>query len=81
MPGFEMRDFDFQKLIEFAEQARDDVFLETPEGDRLNLKSKLTQLLALSSSINWGKVTDARIICKNREDETELFRLNFYRHD
>ena len=44
----------------------------------LNLKSRLTQLLALSSAIDWGTVGEATVICKDPEDETRLFRLNLY---
>ena len=43
-----IHNFDFNKLIEFASTAKGDVYLKTPEGDILNLKSRLTQLLALS---------------------------------
>ena len=78
MAGFEIHDFDFNKLIQFASKAKGDVFLETPDGDVLNLKSRLTQLLALSSAIDWGNVGTARVICTNPEDETDLFRMNLY---
>ena len=40
-----IHNFDFNKLIEFASTAKGDVYLKTPEGDILNLKSRLTQLL------------------------------------
>ena len=78
MAGFKIHGFDFKKLIEFASTAKGDVFLETPDGDVLNLKSRLTQLLALSSAIDWGTVGEATVICKDPEDETRLFRLNLY---
>ena len=78
MAGFKIHGFDFNKLIEFASTAKGDVFLETPDGDVLNLKSRLTQLLALSSAIDWGTVGEATVICKYPEDETRLFRLNLY---
>ena len=78
MAGFEIHDFNFNKLMEFAEQAKGDMFLETPDGDMLNLKSRLTQLLALSNAVDWGNIGTARVICKNPEDETALFRLNLY---
>ena len=81
MPGFEIHDFDFNKLIEFASRAKGDVFLETPEGDVLNLKSRLTQLLALSSAIDWGNIGEATVTCKNMDDESRLFRLNLYGED
>ena len=78
MAGFKIHGFDFNKLIEFASTAKGDVFLVTPDGDVLNLKSRLTQLLALSSAIDWGTVGEATVICKDPEDETRLFRLNLY---
>ena len=78
MAGFKIHGFDFNKLIEFASTAKGDVFLETPDGDVLNLKSRLTQLLARSSAIDWGTVGEATVICKDPEDETRLFRLNLY---
>ena len=78
MAGFKIHGFDFNKLIEFASTAKGDVFLETPDGDVLNLKSRLTQLLALSSAIDWVTVAEATVICKDPEDETRLFRLNLY---
>ena len=78
MAGFKIHGFDFNKLIEFASTAKGDVFLETPDGDVLNLKSRLTQLLALSSAIDWGTVGEATVICKDPEAETRLFRLNLY---
>lgn len=81
MAGFKIHDFDFNKLIEFATTAKGDVFLETPDGDVLNLKSRLTQLLALSSAIDWGNVGEATVICKNPDDETRLFRMNLYGED
>ena len=47
----------------------------------LNLKSRLTQLLALSSAIDWGNIGEATVTCKNMDDESRLFRLNLYGED
>ena len=66
MEGFKIHNFDFNKLMAFAETAKGDVFLKTADGDVLNLKSKLTQLLALSKAIDWGNVGEAEVICKNQ---------------
>ena len=76
--GLLIHDFDLKKLIEFAQSANGEVILETAEGDVLNLKSKLTQLLALTSTIDWANVGEARVICNDPEDESRLFRLNLY---
>ena len=81
MAGFEIHNFDFAKLMEFAATAKGDVYLHTPDGDVLNLKSRLTQLMALSSAINWGNIGTATVVCKNPEDESRLFRLNLYGTD
>lgn len=73
-----IHNFDFNKLIEFASTAKGEVYLNTPDGDVLNLKSRLTQLLALSGAIDWGKIGEATVTCTDQEDETHLFRLNLY---
>ncbi|MCL2487125.1 MAG: hypothetical protein FWE80_00395 [Oscillospiraceae bacterium] len=81
MARTDIHNFDFQKLLEFAATAKGEVFLKTSEGDVLNLKSRLTQLLALSNAIDWGKIGEATVICKNPEDESRLFRMNLYGGD
>ena len=81
MAGVEIHNFDFAKLMEFASTAKGDVYLHTPDGDVLNLKSRLTQLMALSSAINWGNIGTAVVVCKNPEDESRLFRQNLYGTD
>lgn len=81
MEGFKIHNFEFGKLIEFANQAKGEVYLRTNEGDVLNLKSRLTQLMALSNAIDWGNVGEATVICKDPEDETKLFRMNLYGND
>lgn len=73
-----IHNFDLKKLIAFAETAKGEMFLKTPEGDILNLKSRLTQLLALSSVMDASNISEASVICKNPEDETRLFRMNLY---
>ena len=73
-----IHEFDLKKLIAFAQDAKGDVFLKTSDGDVLNLKSKLTQLLAISGNIDWGTVGEATVVCSNAEDEQKLFRLNLF---
>ena len=78
MSDQKIHNFDFGKLIEFASTAKGDVYLKTVEGDVLNLKSRLTQLLALSNAVDWGNIGEATVLCNNQEDETRLFRMNLY---
>ncbi len=81
MPSIDIHNFSLEKLMEFAATAKGDIFLKTPEGDVLNMKSKLTQLLALSGNIDWGTVGEATVICKDPEDEARLFRMNLWGTD
>ncbi len=78
MPRIDIHNFDFKKLMEFAATAKGEVLLKTPDGDVLNMKSRLTQLLALSNAIDWGNIGEATVICSDPDDETRLFRLNLY---
>lgn len=78
MEGIQIHDFNFEQLTDFAAAAKGDVFLRTDEGDVLNLKSRLTQLLVLSGTLQQGVVSEATVVCENKEDETALFRMNLY---
>ncbi len=77
--GIQIHDFDFSKLMEFAASAKGEVFLKTNEGDVLNLKSRLTQLLVLSGTFSQGIIEEATVVCENKEEESRLFRMNLYR--
>lgn len=78
MADFKIHNFDFNKLMKFAADAKGEVILKTADGDVLNLKSRLTQLLALSNALDWGNIGEATVNCSNPEDETRLFRMNLY---
>lgn len=78
MEGVQIHDFDFNKLMEFATTTKGEVFLKTNEGDVLNLKSRLTQLLVLSGAISQGTIEEATVICTDKDEESELFRMNLY---
>ena len=52
------------------------VYLVTSEGDRLNLRSKLCQLVGLTKLIEGGRIAEACIYCENKDDESKLFRFN-----
>ena len=65
--------------MDFAAEARGDVYLKTDEGDVLNLRSQLTGLLVLSGAMDQGLIREATVVCRDKEDESRLFRLNLYR--
>ena len=75
----EMHDIDVPKFLELLENCQGNVWLITREGDRLNLKSKLCQLVGRTRLIEGGKIAEAFIQCENEEDESKRFRFNLYK--
>ena len=66
---------------EFFEKVLDctgSVELYTSEGDVLNLKSKLCQLVGLTRLIEGGKIAEAFVECEDPEDESRMFRFNLF---
>lgn len=74
----QLHNVDFDDFIKAVDECKGDVYLETTDGDVLNLKSKLCQMLGLSTILKNTEVTEATIRCTNPEDETMLFRFNLY---
>lgn len=80
-PAIELHDVDVQAFLSVIDTCEGDVFLVTEEGDRLNLRSKLCQLIGLTKLIEGGKITNAHIACQKPEDESKLFRFNIFGKD
>jgi len=78
MEGVQIHNFDFNKLMEFVAETKGEVYMKTPEGDVLNLKSRLTQLLVLSGALGQSNIAEATIVCEDKEEESKIFRLNLY---
>ena len=77
-PILNMHDVNVSEFLAVLDTCEGNVFLVTRDGDKLNLKSKLSQLLGLTQLIEGGKIPDASIICENKDDERKLFRLNLF---
>lgn len=73
-----LHNIDVAKFLAVLDTCKGNVYLVTREGDHLNLKSKLCQLIGLTKLIEGGKITDAYILCDNKEDESKLFRLDLF---
>ncbi|MEE0875630.1 MAG: hypothetical protein UIH27_19575 [Ruminococcus sp.] len=73
-----LHNIDISKFLAVLDSCEGNVYLVTSEGDRLNLKSKLSQLLGLTKLIEGGRITEASILCDNVHDESKLFRLNTF---
>ena len=74
----ELHDVDVPAFLKVLDECKGKVFLVTNEGDKLNLKSKLSQLVGLTKLIEGGKIAEASIVCENPDDESKLFRFNLF---
>ena len=77
-PMIQLHDIDVTEFLAVLDTCQGNVFL-VREGDHLNLKSKLCQLVGLTQLIEGGKIAEAYIICENPEDEAKLFRFNLFK--
>lgn len=74
-----MHNIDLPDFIKTLDSCKGDVFMETPDGDVLNLKSKLCQIIGLANILKGAQISEAKIRCTNPEDEPLLFRFNLYK--
>ena len=74
----QLHNVDFDDLIKVIDECKGDVYLETSDGDVLNLKSKLCQMIGLSTILTNTEVAEATIRCTDKDDESKLFRFNLY---
>ncbi|MGN0305000.1 MAG: polya polymerase [Lachnospiraceae bacterium] len=63
------------KFFEVIDQCKGKVELVTGEGDRLNLKSKLSQYVSMAKIFSDGTIAELEIIAYEPEDITKL--VNF----
>ena len=77
-PILSLHNIDVAEFLAVLDTCEGNVFLVTNEGDRLNLKSKLCQIVGLKKLFVGGKIAEASIICENKNDESKLFRFNFF---
>ena len=77
----ELHDIDVPAFLAVLDKCEGDVFLMTRDGDKLNLKSKLCQLIGLMNLIEGGKIAEAFVVCENPADESKLFRFNLYKDE
>ena len=69
---------DINKFFEVIDQCRGKVELVTGEGDRLNLKSKLSQYVSLANIFSNGEIPELELIAYEKEDVDRLiaFMMN-----
>lgn len=63
---------DIDKFFEVVDSCKGKVELVTGEGDRLNLKSKLSQYVSLANIFSNGEIPELEIIAYEPEDIEKL---------
>ena len=71
---------DIEGFFKVVDQCRGKVELVTGEGDRLNLKSKLSQYVSLANIFSNGEIPELELIAHEKEDVDKLmnFMVNGY---
>ena len=77
-PIMDLHNIDVTECLDVLDTCEGNVYLVTNEGDRLNLKSKLCQLIGLTKLVEGGRIAVASIFCDNKDDESKLFRFNCF---
>lgn len=66
---------DVQGFLALLDECEDVVELVTSEGDRLNLKSKLCQYVALSRIFSEARIEDIEVVAHNPNDAMKIFNF------
>ncbi|MDO4563262.1 MAG: hypothetical protein Q4C12_05445 [Clostridia bacterium] len=78
MSKFEIHDLDVNAFIKEISNCKGQIWMTTPEGDKINLQSAFCRIVGLMSVVQGGKLSKATIECEDPDDESRLFRLNLY---
>lgn len=63
---------DVNKFFEVVDKCKGKVELVTGEGDRLNLKSKLSQYVSLANIFSNGEIPELELVAYEKEDIDRL---------
>ncbi len=66
-----------EKFFEVIDECKGVVELVSPEGDRINLKSKLSQYLSMATIFSNGYVRELDIVAHDREDVERLIKYMY----
>ena len=71
---------DIEGFFKVVDQCKGKVELVTGEGDRLNLKSKLSQYVSMANIFSNGEIPELELIAHEKEDVDKLmnFMVNGY---
>ena len=65
---------DIDKFFEVGDSCKGKVELVTGEGDRLNLKSKLSQYVSMANIFSGGEIPELEVVAYEPEDIDKLVK-------
>ena len=68
---------DVEKFFKVIDQCKGTVELVSPEGDRINLKSKLEQYLCLANIFSNGYLQEMDLVAHDTEDIERLIKYMY----
>ena len=68
---------DVEAFFKVIDQCKGPVELVSPEGDRINLKSKLSQYLSMASIFSNGYIKELDLIATDKEDVERLIKYMY----
>ena len=66
-----------EKFFNVIDQCKGTVELVSPEGDRINLKSKLTQYLSMATLFSNGYIKELGLVAHDKEDIERLIKYMY----
>ena len=68
---------DVEKFFKVVDQYKGTVELVSPEGDRINLKSKLAQYLSMATIFSNGYIKELELVAYEKEDLDRLIKFMY----
>ena len=66
---------DIEGFFKVVDECKGKVELVTGEGDRLNLKSKLSQYVSMANIFSNGEIPELEVIAYEKEDTDRLIKI------
>ena len=68
---------DVEKFFQVIDQCKGTIELVSAEGDRINLKSKLSQYLSMASILSNGYINELELVAHEPEDVERLIKYMY----
>lgn len=68
---------DVEKFFNVIDECKGTVELVSPEGDRINLKSKLSQYLSMATIFSNGYIKELELVAYDKDDIDRLIKFMY----